>query len=65
MLSGYLCSGYKCVDVHSPTGIRRGSGIFAAAFIKHFPLIPVEDEVRLQDPKVLKNFMKRISRVKI
>lgn len=59
------CSGYKCVDVHSSTGIRRGSGIFVAAFIKHFPLIPVEDEVRLQDPKVLKNFMKQISRVKI
>ncbi|HDH34829.1 MAG TPA: DUF523 domain-containing protein [Nitrospirae bacterium] len=58
-------SGYKGVKIYSPTGIRRGSGIFAGAFMKHFPLIPVEDEVRLHDPNVLKNFMKQISTVKI
>lgn len=50
-------SGYMGVKVYSPTGISRGSGIFACAFLKHFPLIPVEDEVRLHDPKILENFL--------
>jgi uncharacterized protein YbbK (DUF523 family) len=40
---------------------REGVGLFAQAFMKHFPLIPVEDEDRLQDPKILKNFLKRVS----
>ena len=52
-------SGYKGVKVYSPKGIRRGSGIFAAAFIKHFPNIPIADEGRLQDPKVMENFIER------
>jgi uncharacterized protein YbbK (DUF523 family) len=57
-------SGYKGVKVYSPKGIRRGSGIFAGAFIKHFPHIPVEDEVSLQDPKVMKSFIGRVFAMK-
>ena len=53
-------SGYMGVKVYSPTGIRRGSGIFPEAFTKHFPFIPVEDEVRLHDLKVLENFFGRV-----
>jgi len=63
--SGSPSSGYMGVKVYSPTGIRSGSGIFASAFLKHFPLIPVEDEVRLQDPKVLENFLGQAHVIKL
>jgi uncharacterized protein YbgA (DUF1722 family)/uncharacterized protein YbbK (DUF523 family) len=55
-------SGYKGVKVYSESGMpaRRGMGIFAAAFIKHFPLIPVEDDGRLHDPQLRENFIERI-----
>jgi hypothetical protein len=37
-----------------------GRGIFAAAFLRHFPDIPVEDEERLNDPRLRENFIERI-----
>ena len=39
---------------------RIGRGLFAAAFARHFPLVPVEDEGRLQDPRLRENFLVRI-----
>jgi uncharacterized protein YbgA (DUF1722 family) len=39
---------------------RKGTGIFAGAFVNHFPLIPVEDEGRLHDPQLRENFIERI-----
>ncbi len=39
----------------------EGGGLFAQAFITHFPAMPVEDEDRLHDPQILKNFLKRAS----
>lgn len=36
---------------------RRG---FAKAVMQHFPKIPVEDEDRLTDPEIRKNFIERI-----
>jgi uncharacterized protein YbgA (DUF1722 family) len=55
-------SGYKGVKVYSALGMpgRKGTGIFAAAFIKQFPLVPVEDEGRLHDPQLRENFIERI-----
>ncbi len=55
-------SGYRGVEVYSGSGIKecRGTGLFAAAFIKYFPLVPVEDDERLQDPKILDVFMERV-----
>ena len=53
-------SGYRGVSVYTPTGFRMGSGIFAGAFMKHFPLIPIEDEISLQDPVTMENFIGRI-----
>jgi len=55
-------SGYKGVKVYSKSGIpaRKGMGIFAAAFIKHFPILPVEDDGRLHDPQLRENFIERI-----
>ena len=37
-----------------------GSGLFAKAFKEHFPLIPMEDEGRLQDPGIRENFIERV-----
>lgn len=55
-------SGYKGVKVYSPSGmpVLKGTGIFAGAFIDHFPLIPVEDEGRLHDPELRENFIERV-----
>ena len=49
----------KVYDEHGrPT--RSGRGLFAAAFAERFPLVPVEDEGRLQDAGVRENFIERI-----
>ncbi len=55
-------SGMQGVKVYSPSGRpgRKGRGIFAAAFIERFPLLPVEDEGRLHDPALRENFIERI-----
>jgi uncharacterized protein YbgA (DUF1722 family)/uncharacterized protein YbbK (DUF523 family) len=55
-------SGYKGVKVYSSSGMSRkaGTGIFAGAFIKHFPVIPVEDDGRLHDPQLRENFVERV-----
>ena len=55
-------SGMKAVKVYSESGVpsNKGTGIFAMAFIKRFPLLPVEDEGRLNDPVLRENFIERI-----
>ena len=55
-------SGYKGVKVYSESGMpsRKGRGLFAGAFVDRFPLIPVEDEGRLNDPKLRENFIERV-----
>jgi len=40
--------------------IRRGPGLFVAEVAKRFPSLPLEDEVRLQDPVTRENFIERI-----
>jgi uncharacterized protein YbbK (DUF523 family) len=47
----------RAQGVETPDGI----GLFAQALIAHFPLLPVEDEDRLHDPQILKDFLKRVS----
>lgn len=39
---------------------RNGRGLFAEAFMKRFPLIPVEEEGRLNDPALCENFIERV-----
>jgi len=39
---------------------RHGAGMFASAFIKTFPLVPIEDEGRLNDAKIRDNFIVRV-----
>jgi uncharacterized protein YbgA (DUF1722 family)/uncharacterized protein YbbK (DUF523 family) len=55
-------SGYRGVKVYSESGMpsQKGTGIFAGAFLKHFPLIPVEDDGRLHDPQLRENFIERV-----
>ncbi|QTA93275.1 YbgA family protein [Desulfonema magnum] len=55
-------SGMERVKVYSEKGgmSKTGVGIFARMFMEHFPLLPVEDEGRLHDPKLRENFIERI-----
>ena len=40
--------------------VKKGVGLFARAFMEHFPLIPAEDDGRLHDPGLRENFIERI-----
>ena len=59
-------SGMERVKVYTESGmpLKKGSGIFAGIFMKHFPLIPVEEEGRLHDSKLRENFIERIFTLK-
>jgi uncharacterized protein YbgA (DUF1722 family) len=39
---------------------KSGSGLFAAAMARHFPLLPLEEEGRLHDPAIRENFIERV-----
>ena len=55
-------SGMERVKVYSESGMpsNRGVGIFARAFMAHFPHLPVEEDGRLHDPVLRENFIQRI-----
>jgi len=55
-------SGLTRVKVYSQGGmpIRKGVGMFARAFVKHFPALPVEEEGRLNDADIRENFIERV-----
>jgi len=55
-------SGMERVKVYDEKGtpVKKGVGVFARIFMEHFPLLPVEDEGRLHDPKLRENFIERI-----
>ncbi|MFZ5995722.1 MAG: YbgA family protein [Thermodesulfobacteriota bacterium] len=67
-LSGFIFKarspscGVREIQVFNEEGgrVKNGVGIFARAFMDHFPLCPVEDEDRLHDPAVRENFIERI-----
>jgi uncharacterized protein YbgA (DUF1722 family)/uncharacterized protein YbbK (DUF523 family) len=67
-LCGYICkkdsptSGMERVKVYGANGIpaKIGAGVFTKAFMEHFPLIPVEEEGRLQDPVLREMFIERV-----
>ena len=67
-LCGYIfkskspSSGMERVKVYGPSGIPRkvGVGLFARAFMDHFPLLPVAEDERLHDPALRENFVERI-----
>jgi len=59
-------SGMERVRVYNEKGMpaKKGVGMFAKIFMNHFPLLPVEDEGRLHDPKLRENFVERIFTLK-
>jgi len=68
-LSGYVFKkdspscGMERVRVYPDRGrmpSRRGRGLFAAALMDALPLLPVEEEGRLNDPVLRENFIERI-----
>lgn len=67
-LSGYIlkkdspsCGLYR-VRIYGPSGMpsRDGRGLFAAALSSALPLLPMEEEGRLHDPKLRENFFERV-----
>jgi len=67
-LDGYVLKkdspscGMERVKVFSATGMatREGRGLFAAALLDRLPLLPIEDEGRLCDPRLRENFIERL-----
>ena len=67
-LSGYVFKkdspscGIERVRLYNQHGMptRNGVGLFARAFMERFPLIPVEEEGRLNDPVLRENFIERM-----
>lgn len=59
---GSPSSGMERVKVYPPQGmpVNRGVGVFARAFMNHFPLLPVEEDGRLHDPKLRENFIESL-----
>lgn len=55
-------SGLLRVKVYNEKGqpVKKGVGMFARAFTERFPRIPVEEEGRLNDPKLRENFIEQI-----
>jgi uncharacterized protein YbgA (DUF1722 family)/uncharacterized protein YbbK (DUF523 family) len=60
---GSPSSGMSRVKVYPEKGgppSMKGRGLFAGMFMDRFPLLPVEDEGRLNDPVLRENFIDRI-----
>jgi len=67
-LSGYVLKkdspscGMERVRVYGSKGmaVKAGRGLFAEALLARFPLLPVEEEGRLNDPPLRENFIERV-----
>ena len=67
-LSGYVLKkdspscGMERVKIYGGAGCRRGTAaaLFAAALLERLPLLPVEEEGRLSDPRLRENFIERV-----
>jgi uncharacterized protein YbbK (DUF523 family) len=67
-LSGYVLKkdspscGLEHVKVYDARGVpaRSGRGVFAARLVEQFPDLPIEEEGRLSDPRLRKNFVERV-----
>ncbi len=59
-------SGMIRVKVYSEKGmpVKKGVGMFARAYMDHFPGIPVEDDGRLNNPAIRENFIERVFTLK-
>lgn len=55
--------GMERVKVYAESGqplAQKGRGIFTAELMKRYPLLPVEEEGRLNDPRLRENFILRV-----
>jgi uncharacterized protein YbgA (DUF1722 family)/uncharacterized protein YbbK (DUF523 family) len=54
--------GMERVKVYHPNGhpAGKGRGLFAEALLEQFPLLPVEEEGRLHDPRLRENWITRV-----
>lgn len=55
--------GMERIKIHNPEGqvVRRdGQGMFAEALMRRYPLLPVEEEGRLNDDTLRENFIERV-----
>jgi uncharacterized protein YbgA (DUF1722 family)/uncharacterized protein YbbK (DUF523 family) len=67
-LCGYVCkkdspsSGMGRVKIYDERGMaaRSGAGLFTAAFMERYPLVPVEEEGRLHDLELSESFIERV-----
>jgi len=59
-------SGLSRVKVYNAKGMadKKGVGLFARAFTQHVPLLPVEEEGRLNDAKLRETFIEQIFTLK-
>lgn len=58
---GSPSSGLFRVKVYRAGGIAKsGRGLFADAVVKHFPLLPVEEDGRMHDPHLRENFIESV-----
>jgi uncharacterized protein YbgA (DUF1722 family) len=59
-------SGLERVKVYNAKGMaeKKGVGMFARAFTRHFPLLPVEEEGRLNDANLRETFIEQIFTLK-
>jgi uncharacterized protein YbgA (DUF1722 family) len=55
-------SGMERVKLYDRNGVpnKGGVGLFARIFMEHFPLLPVEEDGRLHDPRLRENFIESI-----
>lgn len=55
-------SGMERVKLYDRNGVPKkvGVGVFARHFMEHFPLLPVEEDGRLNDPRLRENFITAI-----
>jgi uncharacterized protein YbbK (DUF523 family) len=54
------CEPFSVQVHHGGVPLKGGRGMFAAAFVAHFPLLPVEEEERLADPTLRAAFVERV-----
>ncbi len=54
--------GMERVRIYDKNGVpnKTGVGLFAGIFMEHFPLLPVEEEGRLHDPRLRETFVENI-----
>ena len=54
--------GLERVKVYSSSGVpsKQGRGIFAAGLVERFPNLPMEEEGRLNDPRLRENFVSQV-----